>query len=191
MRLVFLFLYLVAISLSAGAQTREYEVFLKGKQVGQLKVVREVNDESEKITVITLIDAQALVGLTQYDESQASYMDGKLIDATSITKINGSTATTQTTLRKGGYTINEDGKSKRLGQLMLFGSDLLYFEEPVGLERVYILALGKELNLHKRDNRNWSFEHNGSQHVYNYTGGVLTELQIENNSYKLTFRLKQ
>lgn len=191
MKLVLILFLLITSIIPSAAQNYVYEAFINEQKVGEMKVVREVNDESEKISILTQINTHPLAGLQLYFKSNSSYMDGKLMDATSLTKMNGEASNSQTTFRNGGYTISVDGKVKLLDELVLFGNDLLYFEEPRGLERVYVLALGKELTLHKEGNHSWYFEYKGKKEVYTYTAGVLVELQVDHSSYSLAFRLKQ
>lgn len=174
------------------SQTHVYEAFIKGHKVGEMKVVQEVNDESEKISVITHIEAHMLVKIRVDFESHSSYMDGKLIDATAISKTNGRLhSLAQTSFKDGRYGVKVDRKTKTLNQKTIYGGDLFYCEEPEGINEVYSLASGEMIRVEKAGDHTYYFVHDGKKELHKYDEGVLTELQIDHKLYTVTFKLKE
>ncbi len=179
-------------TLSANSQTHVYEAFIKGHKVGEMKVTQEVNDESEKISVVTHIEAHMLVKIRVDFESHSSYMDGKLMEATAVSKTNGRIhSQAQTSFRDGKYTVRVDRKTKTLDQKTIYGGDLFYFEEPEGFDEVYSLASGELLRVEKAGDQAYYFEHDGKKELHKYAQGVLTELQIDHKLYTVIFKLKE
>ncbi len=181
-----------SIATNLSAQTHLYEAFIKGHKVGEMKVVQEVNDESEKISVVTHIEAHMLVTIRVDFESHSSYMDGQLVEATAISKTNGRVhSQAQTSFKNGAYTARVDRKTKVLEQKTIYGGDLFYCEEPVDLKEVYSLASGELLQVEKAGDHEYYFVHDGKKELHKYANGVLKELQIDHRLYTVIFKLKE
>ncbi|GAB5526626.1 MAG: hypothetical protein Roseis2KO_44980 [Roseivirga sp.] len=182
----------LSFATSINAQTHVYEAFIRGNKVGEMKVVQEVNDESEKISVVTHIEAHMLVSIRVDFESHSSYMDGKLIEATAISKTNGRVhSQAQTSFKNGSYTVKVDRKTKTLAQKTIYGGDLFYCEEPTDMKEVYSLASGELLQVEKAGDHEYYFVHDGKKELHKYTDGVLSELQIDHRLYTVIFKLKE
>lgn len=179
------------ITLNVKSQTHIYEAFIRGNKVGEMKVVQEVNDESEKISVVTHIEAHMLVTIRVDFESHSTYMDGNLVESTAISKTNGRVhSQTETSLKNGRYVVTEGRKSKTLEETTLYGGDLFYCEEPTDIRQVYALASGEFLKVEKAPNGGYYFEHDGKKELHTYQDGVLQELQIDHKLYTVIFKLK-
>lgn len=182
----------LSVATNLSAQTHVYEAFIKGNKVGEMTVVQEVNDESEKISVVTHIEAHMLVTIRVDFESHSSYMDGRLVEATAISKTNGRVhSQAQTSFKNGGYTAKVDRKTKTIAQKTIYGGDLFYCEEPVDFKEVYSLASGELLQVEKAGEHAYYFIHDGKKELHKYANGVLTELQIDHRLYTVIFKLKE
>jgi 3',5'-cyclic AMP phosphodiesterase CpdA len=184
---------LVSIStIASNAQTYLYDAFIKGHNVGLMTVDREVNDESEKISVISHIKAHMLVTIRVEFESNATYMDGALVEAEAVSKTNGHLHSKATTILKNGkYQADVDGKSKQVNGSKLIGGDMFYFEEPTSIKEVYSLASGGMLDVISDANHEYHFEHDGKKELHKYSNGVLTEMRLEHKLYTVIFKLQK
>lgn len=183
-------IFLSFFTVSLHAQTHVYEAFIRGNKVGEMKVVQEVNDEREKISVVTHIEAHMLGTIRVDFESHSTYMDGKLIESTAISKTNGRVhSQTETSLKNGQYVVKEGRRSKTLQETTLYGGDLFYCEEPTDIKQVYSLASGEFLEVEKASG-GYYFVHDGKKELHKYQNGILQELQIDHRLYTVIFRLK-
>lgn len=186
-----LFILLFSITIQSKAQTHVYEAFIRGNKVGEMKVVQEVNDERETISVVTHIEAHMLVSIRVDFESRSTYMDGKLIESTASSKTNGRLhSQTETSLKNGLYVVNQGSDSKSLQKTTLYGGDLFYCEEPSDLKKVYSLTSGEFLKVEKAADHEYYFEHDGKKELHKYQNGILQELQIDHRLYTIIFKLK-
>ena len=101
---------LCLISINLQGQTLVYDAFIHGHNVGQMKVTREVNDESTKISVDTHIEAHMLVTITVDFTSESTYLDNKLIVGEAKSSTNGHLkSSVHTVFKNGYYEVNIDG----------------------------------------------------------------------------------
>jgi hypothetical protein len=191
-RLLLISAIVSTVALTSNAQTYVYDAFIKGHNVGEMTVDREVNDESEKISVISHIKAHMLVTIRVDFESHATYMNGALVEAEAISKTNGHLHSEATTILKNGkYQANVDGESKQVSGSKLIGGDMFYFEEPTDVKKVYSLASGEMLNVSKKSANQYYFEHDGKKEVHKFSDGILSEMSLEHRLYTVVFKLRK
>lgn len=183
------FIFLIGASTSAFAQTLIYDGFIKGHKVGEMKAVREINDESIKISVNTHVEAHMIFKITVDFSSESTYMNNKLLIGEAESKTNGhSKSLIHTTLKNGYYEVNNDGKISRVNENDMVGADYYYFEIPQNGERVYALATGIMLNISKVSDTAYYFEHDGKKELHTFKDGVLEQLEISHRLYTITFK---
>ena len=152
---------------------------------------REVNDESEKISVTSYIDAHIFAKARTDFESHSTYIDGRLVEAEAISKTNGHIYSKATTILKNGkYQAQVDKKLVSIEHEKIIGGDLFYFEEPINIDNVYMLATGQMLNVESSSEHEFYFEHNGKKELHKYVDGVLNEMRLEHKLYTVIFKLQ-
>ena len=157
--------------------------------MGEMKVIREVNDEATKIIVDTHIEAHMIVKVVVDFKSIATYMDNKLLIGEAETRTNGHLKTSvYTILKDGRYTVNIDGDTKRINQDDLVGADYYYFEIPENGAESYALATGGMLNMVKEDQNEFYFEHDDKKELHTFKNGQLQSLEISHRLYTITFK---
>lgn len=189
-----LIVFLQIVSLSpVNGQEKIYEAQLNGQKAGEIFALREVNDENVKIYVNTNLDGYMLFNLATEISSESMYVNQSLMQATSVSKVRDRIQSeVQTVKMKNSYSINANGDSKNLEVGQLLASDILFFEEPLNINSVYSLALGKMLDLVKSEAKGeYYFEYDGNKHIYRYLDGTLQEVEIKNRLYDLVFKLKK
>lgn len=170
-------------------QTLTYDAYIRGDKVGEMKVVREINDEATKISVKTRIEAHMIVKIVVEFKSSSTYMDNKLLLGEAETRTNGHLkSSVHTVLKDGYYNIDVDGESSRINQNNLVGADYYYFEIPQNGAKSYALATGGLLDMVKEDQNEFYFEHDDKKEIHTFKNGVLQELEISHRLYTITFK---
>ncbi len=170
-------------------QTLIYDAFIRGDKVGEMKVIREVNDEATKIIVDTHIEAHMLVKIEVDFKSSSTYMDNKLLLGKAETRTNGHLkSSVYTVLKDGQYNIDIDGESSKINKDELVGADYYYFEVPENGAESYALATGGILDMVKKDQNEFYFEHDDKKEIHTFKNGVLHELEISHRFYTITFK---
>lgn len=177
------------ITISLQSQTLVYDAFIHGHNVGQMKVTREVNDESTKISVDTHIEAHMLVTITVDFTSESTYMNNKLIIGEAKSSTNGHLkSSVHTVFKDGRYEVNMDGDISVLQKDNIVGADYFYFEVPDNGQELYALATGIMLNVNKDHEGVYYFEHDGKKELHKFSNGSLEELKIRHRLYTVTFK---
>lgn len=180
------FLFLPLLSLG---QTNIYEAYIKSHKVGEMKVVKEINDEGIKINVDTHIEAHMLMTITVDFKSRSTHMNNMLIDASAESRANGHLKNSvQTHFSNGKYQINLDGKEKTLAQSDLLGADLYYFEVPKNGQKLYSLATGEMITVQKESDSKYYFVHDGKKESHLFDEHGLKELTINHRLYTVIFK---
>lgn len=177
------------VSANLQGQTLIYDAFIHGHNVGQMKVTREVNDESTKISVDTHIKAHMLVTITVDFTSESTYMNNKLIVGESKSSTNGHLkSSVHTVFKNGYYEVNMDGVVSKLQENSVVGADYYYFEVPDHGQELYALATGIMLNVDKDHEGVYYFEHDGKKELHTFSNGSLEKLKISHRLYTVTFK---
>ncbi len=181
-------LFLLSPLLLSG-QTNIYDAYIKAHKVGEMKVVRELNDEGIKVNVETHIEAHMIMKITVDFTSKSTYMNNRLVDATAKSSANGHLKNSvQTHYANGSYQINVDGDDKRLNASELVGADIYYFEIPEDGQQLYSLATGEYLTVKKVSNTEFYFIHDGKKESHLFDEKGLTELTISHKLYTVIFK---
>lgn len=171
------------------SQTLIYDAFIRGDKVGEMKVIREINDEATKISVDTHIEAHMLVKIEVDFKSSSTYMDNKLLLGEAETRTNGHLkSSVYTVLKDGQYNIDIDGESSKINKDELVGADYYYFEVPENGAESYALATGGILDMVKEDQNEFYFEHDDKKEIHTFKNGVLQQLEISHRFYTITFK---
>lgn len=182
----------LAVHVHANGQTRVYEAFVEGNKIGEMQVIREINDESEKITITTHLRAHLFSNESVRTESHSTYMDGKLTEATSTREINGRLQRKVTTsFFDGKLIVVRDGSEQQSKRGTVYGNDLLYCEEPGDIDEVLDLSSGDFVAVKHSEGHVYYFTQNEKMELYRYENGLLGSLEIEHKHYTVVFKLKQ
>lgn len=180
------------LPLSLNGQTLIYDGYIRGDKVGEMKVIREVNDEATKITVDTHIEAHMIVRITVDFKSSSTYMNNKLLIGEAESRTNGHLkSSVHTTFKDEYYELNKDGKVSKINQTDLVGADYYYFEVPDNGTESYALATGGMLKMVRKDVNSFYFEHDKKKELHTFKNGVLQELEISHRLYTITFKLRE
>ncbi len=183
---------LLLFSTALAGQTLTYDAFLKGHKVGEMTIVKEVSDNKTSVISKTHIEAHMLFTIKVDIETNATYMDGVLIESDATSRQNGHLhASIKIHKTDNGYTIDDDGDKESLASTGLVGADMLYFEEPASLSNTIALASGQYLDIEKGSNGEYFFVHDGKKESHQYANGVLEQVIIDHKLYTVTMKLRK
>jgi len=157
-----------------------------------MTAVKEVNDEAERISVKGSYEffGDSLINLKF--ESKSAYMDGILKESEASFSFNdGMPLITITHLIEGSYALERSWNNviEPLLQSELYGTDLLYFEAPGKIEKVYDIYNGFQMNVEKEDDLSYVVILGGKRHRFQYQNGILSQFTNSFGVYTITFRL--
>ncbi len=192
LRVIYIILFLIGNSyaLHIHSQTIVYHVYSEGVMVGEMSVVREVNDESIKIQTNTSLRLKADTSYSKELFTESIYMNNRLLIGESLTKTNGALESSIIAVLKGGvYQVDIDGNKSTIKKNDLVAMDFYYFESPVDTQKVYSLTEGKTINLLKKEKDNYISDHKNGVRHYLYKNGILESFKWVIKKTTLNFKL--
>ena len=133
-----LFLVLLSNCFLGIAQTLNYKIKARNKDIGVLTVERVTKGNT------TTIEAQSDVKIHVFKTIDISYTlksiynENELINSSVISYVNGSIHSTCKTTKEGStYTIQQDGESSDYTEIIDYSGALMYFVEPINKSKVY------------------------------------------------------
>jgi hypothetical protein len=166
---------------SAFGEKLKYDVLLFGKKIGE--------------TVVELKDSAGIKRYTLRSNTQVKmlFMDKKSAMSTDVlfgkdgimnysffknVKEDG-TMLTNAIYQNGKVLIEKNGEKSTISNPVKFSSVLMYFSEPINLQKVFSERLGTFFEIIKQSEGKYYAEINGSSAVYTYVHGKLTELEMK------------
>ncbi|MCE7993629.1 MAG: hypothetical protein HEP71_16715 [Roseivirga sp.] len=175
------------------AQSLKYDAFVDSEKIGEMTVVKEVNDEADKISVkgFYKIVRDSLINFKF--ESYATYMNGILMEAEAKTWFNDHKPLVTNTFGGQGdsYFLERSWikVSEPLMKTELYGTDILYFEEPERLKNIYDLYTGGYMRIEPAKTGSYNLIFSNRTYLFQYKDGVLTEFTNAFGAYIITFKL--
>lgn len=189
---LFLITSILFVSNSSKAQHNVYDVIIGGRTIGLLKVFGG-DAKSDMETQRIESDFKVLFYSGKFS-TQASFVDGKLVNAVSAHQVNGDLKEkTQTkSLDKSSYSVSfsgEDGEkksSKEFSEPIFNTVTSLYYKEPVDIKEVYSERYAQMCSVKKISEGNYGVTlPDGKQGVYTYKNGLCQEVKTDLAGFKL------
>jgi len=178
--------------LSIHGQSLVYDAFLRGQQVGEMRLQKEVSDNKTSITSTTHIEAHLLFTLTVDIEIESIYQHGILVESNAVSKQNGNIHSEVSIYRnEDAYTLMIDGEKSALNHAALLGADIFYFEEPKQMKHAIALASGEYLTIEKDADHRYFFVHDGKKERHLYETDTLQRVEIEHSLYTITLKRRK
>ncbi|HEV7379241.1 MAG TPA: DUF6134 family protein [Dyadobacter sp.] len=200
MRLFILF-FIINTYTSVGdveAQDNVYDVIVAGRTIGSLKVFD--NEPGADNDIHRIESTFKVLFYSGKYSTQASFEDGKLVNAVSAHHVNGDLKErTQTkSINKSAYSVSfsgDDGekkKSKEFNEPILNTVTSLYYKEPVKITEVYSERYGQMCSVKKLADGSYGVSlPDGKQGVYTYKNGICQEVKTDLAGFKLRIVLNQ
>lgn len=194
---VFPFL-LISMTLTNNEVNKEerivFDIINKGNNVGYIIIEKSSKENTTIYNVNSEVETQFIIKFKAEGKERSVYRNDTLIYSSIYRKLNNKIKVNQTLkFKKGSYAILK-GKNESSINLNAITCNLvvLFFEEPLGVEKVYCDKLKKELNIIKLAKGKYKVKFpNGSYNVFNYKNGQIAHIDAVGSFYKVTLTKHQ
>lgn len=177
-------LLLVLLTLSCGilqAQKIQYDVILMGKKIGNMEVVKSNGDFGERYIVQSESSAKVLFVKQDSKVSfDVLYKSGSLVNSLYVSEKKDDNIITKVNKHNNIYKVLFNDKSHQVQEQIQFSSVMLYFKEPVGIQKIFVERLGNFLPIVKSGPGQYEYlQPDGTKSIYRYTQGKLKEVELK------------
>lgn len=173
------------------SQTKVYTASIKGHEVGEMRVQREISDNKVEIKTNVNIEAHFIFTLHVKYEITSIYQNDQLIESKAIAHQNGHLKhEIYVDKVNGRYKVNKDGEVSYFNVDNIYGADLFYFEEPDEVDQTFAVFTLEFMDIEKGDGHEYFFEHDGKKEIIDYTGGSVDKIKIEHRFYDILLERK-
>lgn len=192
MKRIFTILTFLSVAGLASAQTLFYEVVRGDKKLGDMTVIRTIDNEMTTYDVESKVVFRLLFSFTVDYESTCEYKDGMLIKEYAKSDLNGSTQKKSTVWFDGDkYTLDLDGTKVELSDKKIdYSVGVVYFIEPKDQQRVFSPRFGQYLTFEKVSANQYELDSPDGSNIYTYTNGICTEVKVSRDFAKFYFKMK-
>lgn len=181
MKRVLLFFALFALSQSLFAQKLQYEIFLMGKKIGDVSLSKSHGEHGERYLMSS--ESSAKVLFVKQDSKvnfDVLYKGGSMIKSLYISEKKDDNITTKVNKENSIYKVLYNDKPSHVKEHISFSSILLYFKEPVGVNKVFVERIGDFLPLKKTAAGEYEYlQPDGTRSIYRYHQGKLKEIELK------------
>lgn len=175
----------------ASGQTLLYEVVRGDKKIGDMTVIRKIENERITYDVESKVVFRLLFSFTVDYESTCEYKNGMLIKEYAHSTLNGSTQKKSTIWFDGEkYTLDMDGTRINIDEKIDYSIGVVYFNEPIDQQRVFSPRFGRYLTFEKVKEHQYELESPDGSNVYTYLNGICTEVKVSRDFAKFYFKMK-
>ena len=180
------------ITQAVQAQQLHYEGFVKGQKVGELVVIREVNDENVKINTTANIQFEAF-GKTAFEfSSESMYVNQAIMQASSISKENGQISRQIEIVKlQKNYELQINSHSTTVNEGALFGTDVFYFEAPFSIGSAIELTTGEMASIRSESISVYNFQINETEVQAKYQEDKLVQFEMVLKGVLVVFKLDE
>jgi hypothetical protein len=186
MRIVLIFLSLILGSFAPpetpAVYTLKYKIKHDGKDIGDVKATRLIQDGKITYEVQTNMNIRLLGSQKVAYYSKAVYQNGILHSSIARSYLNDKQhQSCVTTLKNRYYEVKKDKDTRTFTRAVNYSGSLLYFAEPTGHQLVYSEMSGQDNGLKKAGEGYYVLTDAKSkkQNKYWYRGGVLEKAAIK------------
>lgn len=178
---------------SAAGQVLHYEVVRSGKPIGNVDVIRTIENGIESYELENVVEFKVLFTFNVKYVLKESFKDGMLITGEGFNTLNGSTQKeTSIQFRNGKYKLIIDGIEGYVssGDTIRYSAAQVYHREPKGNENMYSQYFGRYLQFKKIGDHKYSFSSPDGENIYEYQNGFCTKVQVSRDYASFTIVMK-
>jgi hypothetical protein len=174
-----------SIAASAQQTTISFDVFMKGKDIGEVVATEQKTNNKSVKDIKTNCDNKVLmVSVHVESELTTTHENGSLIKGTAYRHANrGSSDVQAQTIRTGAkqYSVERNGKKTSIAnQDIRFCVADLYFREPKGLSSVFSNMWGANVTVTPLGNGKYKVTNPDSKSsTYTYQNGNLVQMEVD------------
>jgi hypothetical protein len=175
----------------ASSQSLQYDVVRGDKKIGDMTVIRKIENESTIYEVESKVVFRLLFSFTVDYESTCEYKNEMLIKEYAHSELNGSTQKKSTIWFDGtSYTLDLDGSKIKLSDKKIdYSVGVVYFIEPKDQQKVFSPRFGQYLTFEKVNSNQYELESPDGLNVYTYLNGICTEVKVSRDFAKFYFKM--
>lgn len=181
MKRFLLFFSLLISGQSLFAQKLQYEVFLMGKKIGEMNLSKSNGEHGERYLMNS--ESSAKVLFVKQDSKvnfDVLYKGGTMIKSLYVSEKKDDNVITKVNRENSIYKVLYNDKASHVKEHIAFSSILLYFKEPVGVNKVFVERIGDFLPLKKTAPGVYEYlQPDGTRSIYRYHQGVLKEVELK------------
>ncbi len=171
-----------SFNLNSQSSTLKYNILHKGKAMGSLETTRVIINDSVTYNSYVDIEYHLLATIRIQHKNSTVYFNDVLWHAKVLSEVGKKGKNiSEVKKTKDGYiyTKNSD-KPKSINQSISFSVERLFFEEPVGLSKVFSEEKGEFHKLETSGKHQYTkTAPNGHKSVYFYQNGTLVKTEID------------
>ncbi len=190
---IFMFTAAAVVMLNVSAQKLVYDVELFGKKIGQTIVERiekadgEIQYKLSNLSDVTIFFTRK----TSEMKFDITYKNGQLFSSYAKNVKDGVTEIVTMLWQGSQYFIHKGDEILKLNNPITYSGVMLYFNEPVGITKVFSERIGEYTVFTKTANGEYQCKTpNGVTNIYRYQKGKLMELEM-NKGASVIMRLVQ
>jgi hypothetical protein len=174
------------------AQKSTYIISAAGKKIGKINTSLVKLGDTETYEVVSEVDFKVLwTSYNRKTENVAVFENGILITSSSGVYMDHVLEDSSSMyLDENKYTCfrSPDQKFVLENQQLTFTTVMLYYNEPVGVEKIYSERFLDYCPIEKLDEHKYKiYLPNGKQNYYTYVNGILTEVFVDRTWFNLRF----
>lgn len=181
MRTFFFFLFLI-VTLTGGAETLTYEMFLWGDKIGTMTITKT---DKEDGTEFYVLDSKAKAKILWVVRDNAAHMEtsfknGKMVSCFQQEIENGTVKRwNRVTLNGDKYTVDGYKGKRSFTEVPSFAVAPIYFKGLANIKRLFYEAEADFVNVEKVDDNTWEFKaSDGSRNVYHFKNGRAESMEF-------------
>lgn len=181
MKTSLLFLLFTLTMISARAEKFQYEVILLGKKIGSMEISKLKVDQGDRY--ILQSESSAKVLFVKQDSKvsfDVLFNGGSLINSLYVSEKKDDNIITKVNKVNNLYKVSYNDKLHQVQEPIVFSSVLLYFKEPIGINRIFVERMGNFFPLKKTAPGQYEYlQTDGTKCIYRYVQGKLKEVELK------------
>ncbi len=164
----------------------KYKISQGGDEIGWLSIEKYMDGDKLSITLTSEIRTRIIFTIAVVTKESSCFENGQLLRSSVFRKTNGHTKINkQTALNGEGYEVLQNGERSKL-PFSYIGKNLLslYFQEPLGISKVYSDNHECFLYIAKTEEGAYKVKFpDGNSNIFYYSSGICTKIKIFHTLY--------
>ncbi len=163
------------------AQKLQYDVILMGKKIGEMSLTKSHGEGGERYLMSS--ESSAKVLFVKQDSKinfDVLYKGGSMVKSLYVSEKKDDNIITKVNRENNLYKVSYNNQASHVKENIAFSSILLYFKEPVGINRVFVERIGDFLPLKKTAPGEYEYlQPDGTRSIFRYSQGKLKEIELK------------
>lgn len=181
MRVLVLLLTAFLTGQTVFAQKLQYDVILMGKKIGEMSLSKSYGEHGERYIMNS--ESSAKVLFVKQDSKvnfDVLYKGGSMIKSLYVSEKKDDNIITKVNKENNLYKVSYNNQASHVKENIVFSSILLYFKEPIGINRVFVERIGDFLPLKKTAPGEYEYlQPDGTRSIFRYSQGKLKEIELK------------